>query len=184
MQDVSTFNFGRSGAAGRSNAAGFSLLELMTVVAVLGVLTAAALPMRGAFQRSIAYAAMRDVSTQIRTARLQAVSTNRTMQVRFNCPTPGLYRVVELTGDPVIDNAVNRCAFPYPDLDPNARPNLDGPVRVLPQGITFGVSQNLQISPLGVVTPLTGGMPAVITVDDGSGPRQINVTTSGRIRLP
>lgn len=161
------------------------MVELLIVLGMVGVLAATAVPlMSGAFRRSVSMGAGRDIAGQIRSARLAAVTTNRAMRVRFNCPAAGQYRVLELTGNAAIDNDVNRCTYEYPDTNPNAAPNLDGPIMYLPDGISFSATQDLQISTAGLITPLTGATPAVIRVTDGSFARQIAVSTAGRIQGP
>ena len=166
----------------RSNK-GFSLLEMLIVIGITATLIGIAVPnMLQAIRFYRINSASRQVAAQIRTARLAAVTTNRTMIVRFNCPAARQYRFVEFTGDPVIDNAANRCAAPYPDPDPVALPNNDGPPRWLPDTMNFGAVQDLRISTTGLVTPLAGGVPAVIQVTNGALTRQITVSAAGRVQ--
>ena len=118
-------------------------------------------------------------------ARLKAVTSNRTMRVRFNCPSPGLYRVVEVVNNAAIDNAADRCSsttYPYPDPNPAALPDLDGPVMVLRGGITFGGVQDLGIAPTGRVTALTGAVPATIGVTNSYETQKVTVSATGRFR--
>ena len=167
------------------NCPGFSMVDLLVVLGMVGVLAGVAAPlMSGAFRRSVSMGAGRHIAGQIRSARLAAVTANRPMRVRFNCPAAGQYRVLEVTGDGAIDNDANRCSYPYPDTDPNAAPNLDGPIMYLPDGITFSATQDLQISTAGLITPMTGGTPAQIGVTDGLFARQLTVSTAGRIQGP
>jgi prepilin-type N-terminal cleavage/methylation domain-containing protein len=164
---------------------GFSLTELIVTTALISVATGMGAPLlSGAAGRSRSYSAMHDIAGQIRTARLAAVSTNRAMRIMFNCPGPGQYRVIEITGLAAIDNDANRCVYPWPDPDPGNLPDNDGPVMLLPQGIDFVATQDLQIDAFGQITPLAGGMPAQIGVTDGTFARQITVSTAGRIQLP
>ncbi len=131
-------------------------------------------------------AATREVSNHIAGMRLEAVTKNRAMRLRLNCPAAGMYRVVEWTGDAAIDTAGNRClttAYPFPDSDPAAAPNLDGPIRYLPQGISFGAVQEIHISTLGRITPVVGGLPAQIGVSDGTTTRQLQITAAGQVRI-
>jgi prepilin-type N-terminal cleavage/methylation domain-containing protein len=164
---------------------GFSMIELLVVVALIALMSAMAVPlMSGASRRAAAFAAQREVAGQIRSARLAAVTGNRTMQVRFSCPAAGEYRVIEMTGDATIDSDTARCWYPWPDTDSTVLPNLDGPVVRLPDGISFGTSQNLQISTTGFITPLSGSSPATIQVTDGFITRQVTASSAGRIRTP
>lgn len=159
-------------------------MEILLVVALIGILAGIAVPqMLGALDRYRTNSAGREVVAQIRAARLTAVTTNRTMLVRFNCPGARQYRVVEFTGNAVIDNAADRCAAPYPDNDPANAPNLDGPPAYLPDNMTFGAIQDLRISTTGTITPLTGGMPAVIQFTNGVFSGQITVSAAGRVQM-
>lgn len=169
----------------RRGEAGLSLLEVLIVGALVATVSAIAVPMMGAaVARYRTGSAAREVAGQIRSARLAAVSTNRQMIVRFNCPVARAYRFIEVTGDPAIDDAALavRCAFPPADADPATLPNSDGPLRYLPDTITFGATQDLRIAPTGTVTPLTGGMPAVIGVTNGAMAGQITVSVAGRVQ--
>ena len=183
------FALGRAGSisAQPPRHQGFTLIDIMFVmfvVLLLGVLMAVTIP--GATTASRRYnliAATREVAAQVRVARLKAVTSNRTMRVRFNCPAPGQYRVVE-----VVNNAADRCSsttYPYPDPNPAALPDLDEPVMVLRGGIAFGGVQDLEIAPTGRVTALTGALPATIGVTDSYGETQnVIVSATGRIQVP
>ena len=162
------------------------MVELLMTVALVTIISAAAAPLfSGASRRSKQFSAQREVAGQIRTARLSAVTGNKVMQVRFGCPAAGQYRVLEVTGDVTIDSDAARCSYPWPDANGNALPNLDGPVMRLPEGISFGTTQNVEISTRGVITALSGGLPATIQISDGSSTiRQVTASASGRIQTP
>ncbi len=123
----------------RRSAAGFSLVELLIVVAFIGTMAAVALPVMKDMTASIKLNdAARMVQRELDGARLKAVSANRVMRVRTNCPATGYLRRVEVV-TAAVDNASNRCldsAYPFPaaDNDIMTRPNFDGPVRTLPAG--------------------------------------------------
>ena len=153
-------------------------------MALISVVSSMSVPLlSSAASRSRSYGAMHDIAGQIRTARLAAVSTNRVMRIMFNCPGPGQYRAIEITGVAAIDDDANRCSYPWPDPAPGNLPDNDGPVMLLPQGIDFVATQDLQIDAFGQITPLAGGTPAQIRVTDGTFARQITVSTAGRIQL-
>ena len=163
---------------------GASLMEILVTVALIATVAGVAVPqMLTALEQYRLNSAGRQVAAQIRAARLAAVTANRVMVVRFNCPGPGMYRVVELTGDPAIDTAADRCSAPWPDLDPDALPNVDGPPAYLPDTMAFRATQDLRISTTGQFTPLTGGVPALIEVTNGSRVGQITVSAAGRVQM-
>jgi Tfp pilus assembly protein FimT len=163
---------------------GASLMEVLVVVAMVATITGIAVPqMLTGLEQYRINSAGRQVAAQIRAARLAAVTANRVMLVRFNCPGPGMYRVVEFTGDPGIDDAADRCSAPWPDQDAATLPNVDGPPAYLQGAITFGATQDLRITTTGSVTPLTGGMPALIEVTNGSIVGQITVSAAGRVQM-
>jgi prepilin-type N-terminal cleavage/methylation domain-containing protein len=162
---------------------GFSLVELMITVALIGIMAAMSIPvLSGARRKAALYSAQRDVAAQIRTARYSAVTGNKVMRVRFNCPSAGRYRVIEVTGNATIDNDTARCSYPWPDFDSANLPDSDGPVVLLPDGISFNATQDLEIDTRGQITPLSGASPATIRVTDGSTISQVTAATSGRVR--
>ena len=163
---------------------GASLIELLVVVALIATAAGFAVPrLLTALESYRINSAARQVSAQIRAARLAAVTANRVMLVRFNCPGPGMYRVVEFTGNPAIDTAADRCAAPWPDTDPVALPNVDGSPAYLPDTMAFGVTQDLRVSTTGQFSPVSGGMPALIEVTNGSRVGQITVSAAGRVQM-
>ena len=116
------------------------------------------------------------------------------MRVRFNCPGPGQFRVVEVVGRQSIDSARDRCSatsYPFPDQQPGVQPDADGRVMLLPQGAYFGDLHDLEITPRGRITPLTGcpgcaqaAPPATVSLTNGYDTRTIAVSASGRVELP
>jgi hypothetical protein len=107
------------------------------------------------------------VHSELQRARLKAVSTNRPMRVKFDCPAPNQFRMVELIGTPAApdgrDSAVDRCSpTMYPDRANNgnrlSRPANDGSVRFLGDGVTFTASKTVEFWPDGTAH-----------VDNGSG---------------
>jgi hypothetical protein len=139
------------------------------VVAVLIIMSAVAMPQLGrALDLYRLGIAVREVERELQTARVNAVTANRPVRVLFNCPVTGQFRRVEVLGEPGLpdgrDDSLARCSettfpFPAPDLDPLTRPNLDGPVRRLPAGVTMGGISGIEFRPNGTArSDALGGM--------------------------
>jgi prepilin-type N-terminal cleavage/methylation domain-containing protein len=182
---------------------GFTFVELLVAMAVMVVLMGIGAPVLArALEKYRIGMAIRDVERDLQTARLKAVSSNHPIRVRFNCPSAGFYRVVELIGEagtPLAeDDGPGRCSptqYPYPpaDLDPLTRPNHDGPLRQLPPSVSFGSSRTLEFwpdgsvhtgagsdaSPWPVVTP-TG---VEISVQQGTKTAAVVVNGIGRVSI-
>lgn len=151
--------------------AGFSLIELLGVVTVFAIIAGMTVPALKDMTESIRLGqAAREVERELQTARLKAVTSSRPIRVRFNCPTSGKYRMVELIGTPsanaASDTPLSRCqetAFPpgATDNNPLTVPNHDGPVRTLHESVSFGATQPLEFWPDGSVhSDPTGNPPA------------------------
>lgn len=188
-----------AGAAGR---AGFTLIELLLVCAIFGVLAGIGTPMLG---RAIdAYrlgTAARAVERELQSARLSAVTSNRMIRVRFNCPAIGEFRRVEVLGAPgapdALDAPASRCSeaaypFPPPDNNPLTRPNHDGAIRRLPIGVAFTAPQTIEFWPDGtahVESGVAGAWPTIqagglmLTLSKDGATRSIAVNGLGRVQL-
>jgi type II secretory pathway pseudopilin PulG len=169
---------------------GFTLIDITMATVITGMVMAMAIPiLETARERYQLNSAAREVAAELRSARLVAISTNRSMQVRFDCPAPRQYRVIELTGNPAIDGDPNRCsltAYPFPSPNLAVAPTLDGPGLSLPGQIVFGQPQDVQIDRAGRVTPLggVGAMPATVGVASPHEARNVVVSVSGRVQIP
>ncbi len=146
---------------------GFSLTELVLVVAMVGTLMAVAVPLSGDLMATMKLnEASRLIERELADARLRAVATNRALRVRTNCPDAGFVRTVEFLNT-AADAAANRClnsAYPFPaDDDLMTRPNYDGPVRTIPNGATV-TTITYQFQPDGTVFNVVGN---VLTPDAG-----------------
>lgn len=182
--------------------AGFTIIDVICTIAVFAILAGISVP---AFQNvtegyKLGQSA-REVERELQTARLKAVTTNRPLRLRFNCPANGEYRIVELIGTPSVpateDDASNRCQestykTPANDNNPLTRPNHDGPTRRLPTGITFGTVSTLEFWPDGSVRQQSGSLQpwpvipgnfASITVVKGSLTKRIDINGVGKITL-
>jgi Tfp pilus assembly protein FimT len=148
-----------------ASAVGLSLIDMIASVAVISTIGAMATPqIIDAVDSMRLGMSLRDVERELQFAKLKAVSTNRPMRVRFDCPSAGKLRVVEVIGTSAAPDAndadaiTNRCsetAYPYSptgaDRSRLTRPNNDGPVRTLYSGTTFTAKQTLEFWPNGTV---------------------------------
>jgi hypothetical protein len=142
----------------------------------------------------------RNVERELQSTRLSAVATNRPIRIRFNCPSAGRYRRVEVIGtvnvphaDDAEARAVARCGYPFPaaDTNPLTRPNNDGQTLQLNSSVTFTAVQTLEFWPDGTVHipaatnpwPRLGATDATITVAKGSSTKSIKVNSLGKIRI-
>ena len=173
---------------------------MVFVMLIAGILGAIAIPTLQDIQNSMAIGeAQRRIASELQQARLQAVSTNRPFRVRFNCPSAGYYRTVELIGTPTLqdaaDNAANRCSpalYPSPpaDVNPLTRPNHDGPVRRLDPKVAFGAVETIEFWPDGTahyqdgdINPAWAVIPdkVSITVTKGTVVKTVTVNGLGKI---
>lgn len=172
---------------------GFSLIELMLVIAIAGTLAVVAVPvMTDLTESSKLSAATREVERELQGARLKAVSSNRSLRVRFNCPSEGHFRTVEVLGTSE-DSSTARCqlsGYPYPSADTNlmTRPNYDGPLQLLPHGATIA-GATLEFRPDGTVYQVLAGSPEVISsaamvkITRKEQTKVVTVNGAGRIQL-
>jgi type II secretory pathway pseudopilin PulG len=145
---------------------GFTLVDTLGTVAIIAVVAAMAAPrVVDALDSMRLGMSLRDVERELQFARLKAVSTNRPMRVRFDCPSAGQVRAVEVIGtsalpDPMDSdaNGATRCnetTYPYSptgaDNSRLTRPNNDGAIRTLYKGTTFTAKQTLEFWANGTV---------------------------------
>jgi prepilin-type N-terminal cleavage/methylation domain-containing protein len=152
---------------------GFTLIELLVTVALIGIISAIAIPsLAGSTARNSVWTASEQVGSQIRQARLKAISRNMSFRVKFDCPSTGQYRVLVVTGVAATDNASTRCSTTL---------NYDSGVFSLPKRVTYGTPPTLTVNPRGVYSS-TGGIPATITVTyDNSTSRTLTMSGTGQI---
>ena len=147
---------------------GFTLIDLLMVIALVALIAGIAVPAAtNATEGMRLGMATREVEQQLQTAQMRAVSANRALRIRVNCPSQRQLRIVEVTGVSATDLDGNRCddtLFPFPgpnDTDP-ATPSLDGPVRTLHPAVTL-TGPDLQFSPNGTTQQVVGGTASPIT---------------------
>jgi type II secretory pathway pseudopilin PulG len=186
----------------RRRQCGVSIIELIVTVAVIATVAAVSVPpVLTALRLVQLNAAARDVQSELQAARLKAVSANRPMRVRFDCPAVDQFRMVEVIGTPAApdarDAAANRCsetAYPYPAADQNVltRPNDDGPVRNLKRDVAFTASQTIEFWPDGTAHADAGSgnpWPAIaptgvtLTVEYKTSTKSITVNGVGKVHI-
>lgn len=138
---------------------GFTLVDMLVVIAIVGTVSAIAVPsMMGAIDRMRLGQSAREVERELQIAKSRAVAKGRPVRIRFNCPSVGQYRIVEVLGSvaapTAADGASNRCdetVYPYPaaDRNPTTRPNLDGSIRRLDGAVSFAAAQTIEFWPDG-----------------------------------
>ena len=175
---------------------GFTLLELLMVIAIIAILAAIAIPSVFVTDETRARQAIRELERELQTARMRAVTTNRPIQVRLNCPGAGMYRMVE-AGTTWPD--AGRCSdttYPYPAPADAAyqtppKPRYDGPTRYLDPNIVLSPgTPNLviQFMPDGRTGTYSGGTVQLInTVQVGvtcrTTSRTVEINGLGRIQV-
>lgn len=176
-----------------SVARGFSLLEMLLTMAVMVTLAAMALPVYNDLAEvSRLGSEVRLIERELQAARLKAVSTNRSLRVRMNCPAAGQLRTVEVLGTGA-DAATDRCqlqSYPYPapDQNPFTRPNHDGPLRRLGLDTTvsdgtieFRADGTAWDASTGTATQINGTKD--FTVTRRTRTRRVTVNAMGRVLL-
>lgn len=184
---------------------GFSIVDIVATLALIGTISAISIPqVIDVVDRMRLGMSERDVERELQFARLKSVSTQRVMRVRFDCPSAGKIRVVELLGTPTApeandaDAVLARCSdttYPYAptgaDKSRLSRPNNDGPVRALYSGTTFTAKQTLEFWPNGTVhtacQAACGTVPQIgtvtLTLTRKGISKSIRVNGLGKIRM-
>jgi Tfp pilus assembly protein FimT len=185
---------------------GFTLMDMIAVMAVITTVSAIAIPQTlNALDSMRLGMSLRDVERELQYARLKSVSTNRPMRVRFDCPSAGRIRVVEVIGTSAAPDANDadavaaRCSettYPYKptgaDQSRLTRPNNDGAIRTVYTGTTFTAKQTLEFWPNGTVhtacqVACAGGgaqiNTATLTLSRKSKTKNITVNGLGKILM-
>ena len=121
------------------NATGFSMLELLVAITIVGLVLAVAVPASGRLYRTMQYRdAVRDVVTLFASARYEAVSSGRAQDVRINPRTRELSLNKEIRRLPEGLNLVVRAARELNDQQ-------SGVIRFYPEGGTSGGGVDVEI---------------------------------------
>ena len=156
---------------------GFSLIELLVVVMIIGTLSAISLPVLfSSSARNSVWTASEQVGSQIRQARLKAVSRNTAFRVVFNCPAANQYRVLMVDGT---INDANRCT----ETVVVGNNTYDSGIMTLPPNVTFGNPPTLEVNGRGQYSIIgLGVLPLTITMSHGQGDvRTFTVSATGQI---
>jgi prepilin-type N-terminal cleavage/methylation domain-containing protein len=172
---------------------GFTLVDTMVTIAVFSILMAMAVP--GVIDATDAFrlgTATRVVERELQTARLKAVTANRSMRVRLNCPSAGQFRMVEVMNSAGVDSASNRCsesvyAYPSPRDTDVTTPAHDGPVGRVHDTVTLPTVV-FQFAPDGRTTKVVSGTPTAfttetVTLTKGTRTQSITINALGKIQL-
>lgn len=153
---------------------GFTLFELLVVMVLITILSAVSIPlvMEGTARNAV-WTASEQIGSQIRQARLKAISRNRSFRVRFDCPQVGQFRVLVVTGDATIDAAADRCS---------QTEEFDSGIYQMPSNVTYtDPPPLLEVNPRGIFTS-TLGIPTTITVTRGvDSSRALTMSATGQI---
>lgn len=155
---------------------GFTIFELLIVMALISIFAAMGIPtLQESTRRNSVWTASETIGTQIRQARLKAISRNKSFRVRFDCPSSGQFRVLEVTGNATIDNATSRCS---------SQQTHDSGVYAMPSNVTYGTPPILTVNSRGVFSVSSGSIPATITVAYGTyTSRALTVSATGQINF-
>ena len=151
---------------------GFTLIELLITIGMIGVLAAMSLPVLfDSSNRNAVWTASEQVASQVRQARLKAITRNTSFRVVFNCPANRQYRVL------VVDGTINdadRCSQTI---------NHDSGVYTLPNNIDFGAVPTLEVNGRGQYSLPGGGvMPLTIVMQHANNnARTFTVSITGQI---
>lgn len=145
----------------------------MVAMALIGILAAVGIPtLMESSRRNSVWTATELIGSQIRQARLKAISHNKSFRVRFNCPSTGQFRVLEVTGDSTIDTASTRCSMYQ---------TYDSGVMALPSAVALDVTPTLTVTSRGVFSS-SGSIPQAITATYGGySSRTLTVSLTGQI---
>jgi prepilin-type N-terminal cleavage/methylation domain-containing protein len=151
---------------------GFTLIELLIALSMIGILAAMGIPvLMDSSNRNAVWTVSEAIASQVRQARLKAITRNTPFRVVFNCPANRQYRVLIVDGT---INDANRCSQTL---------THDSGIYTMPQRIDFGNVPAIQVNGRGQYSlPAGGNMPLTINVRYGNThTRTFTVSITGQI---
>lgn len=150
------------------------------MVGIIGVVSAISIPyLTGSTSRNSVWTTSEQIGSQIRQARLKAITRNTRFRVRFDCPAVGQYRVLVVTGVALQDNAADRCSQTY---------QHDSGIYTVPRNVTYTAALPvLEVNGRGMYSLIgVGVLPLPITVTytgESTVSRRLTVATTGQINF-
>ena len=151
---------------------GFTLLEAIVVIGLISVLGAMALPvMFDSNNRNAVWTASEQIGSQVRQARLKAITRNTSFQIRFNCPAARNYRLLVVDGN---INDADRCT---------QFKEQDSGVYTVPLSVAYGNPPTLQVNGRGQYSIVgAGSLPLTVTVQHSNGhARAMTISITGQV---
>lgn len=163
-----------SGGGVRSES-GFSMIELLVAMGLVTLLAGMAIPyIQESTVRNSVWTATEMIGAQVRQARLKAITLNTPFRIRFDCPAVGQMRLLIVTGDNLVDGAVDRCSQ-YLEHDTG--------IFQMPASVAYTEDLPiLQVTGRGTYTAIGGAVPLTINVGYGGRTfRGMTVSATGQI---
>ncbi len=145
---------------------------------LIGVISAISIPyLSGSTSRNAVWTTSEQIGSQIRQARLKAVTRNTRFRVTFNCPAAGQYRVLAVQGNALLDDAADRCSQTY---------THDSGIYTTPRNVSYTAGLPvLEVNGRGAYSIIgVGVLPLAITVTYSSEQtfsRRLTVNATGQI---
>lgn len=148
------------------------------MLGMIGVISAISIPyLSGSTSRNSVWTTSEQIGSQIRQARLKAITRNTRFRVRFDCPAAGQYRVLVVTGVALQDDAADRCSQTY---------QHDSGIYTTPRNVTYTAALPvLEVNGRGAYSLIgVGVLPLPITVTytgEQTFTRRLTVSVTGQI---